>query len=82
MQIDLPRQIVDQLLAGLLGLGLIVVTGQYGERVFRAANSRAARFCGNESLGNRQGFSDRQTWPRFWNFFRKELLFPDGEAEA
>ncbi len=43
-QIDLPRQTVDQLLAGLLGLGLIVVTGQYGERVFRAANSRAARF--------------------------------------
>ena len=43
-QIDLPRQTVDQLLAGLLGLGLIVVTGQYGVRVFRAANSRAARF--------------------------------------
>ena len=43
-QIDLPRQSVDELLAGLLGLGLIIVTGQYGERVFRAANSRAARF--------------------------------------
>ena len=43
-QIDLPRQSVDQLLEGLLGLGLIVVTGQYGERVFRPANSRAARF--------------------------------------
>jgi len=43
-QIDLPRESVDQLLAGLLGLGLIVVTGQYGVRVFRPANSRAARF--------------------------------------
>ena len=43
-QIDLPRQTVDELLAGLLGLGLIVVTGQYGVRVFRPANSRAARF--------------------------------------
>lgn len=43
-QIDLPRQSIDQLLAGLLGLGLIVATGQYGVRVFRAANSRAARF--------------------------------------
>jgi hypothetical protein len=43
-QIDLPRQSVDQPLAGLLGLGLIVVTGQYGVRVFRPANVRAARF--------------------------------------
>jgi len=43
-QIDLPRQTVDELLAGLLGLGLIVVTGQYGVRVLRPANSRAARF--------------------------------------
>ena len=43
-QIDLPRQSIDQLLMGLLGIGLIVVTGQYGVRVFRPANSRVARF--------------------------------------
>ena len=40
---DLPRETVDQLLAGLLGLGLVVVTGQYGQRVFRPTNCRAAR---------------------------------------
>lgn len=42
-QIDLPRQNIDQLMAGLLGLGLVVVTSQYGQRAFRPANSRATR---------------------------------------
>ena len=46
---------------------VIVVTGQYGERVFRPTYSRAARFLwqrervwSRQSLGNRKGFSDRQ----------------------
>ena len=42
-RIDLPRESIDQLVAGLLGLGLVVVTGQYGQRVFRPTNCRAAR---------------------------------------
>ena len=43
-RIDLPRETVDQLLMGLVQLGLIFVSGQYGVRVIRPANSRAAQF--------------------------------------